>query len=478
MVRYYLYGLKVLKILVFVWVLFIFFSVFHFNQVITTTEGDLVILAFFEGVRNILTYAFFGIIYLIAIGAIQLTSFIFFIHPHFMFNFLDQFLRNFFSLWFVFPSGNVPLLTEIPQLIMTEFSVFTGDLYLFSFQILIIVSIVYLIRSFLQTNPKYDLLAIGSLILMIVIPLMVLGFKGMMDLFYISNPYLENIPNPLDPAFSYIPIDNFFQFLASPVILLAIISYIYLELAFQINYTDTVTRPSLQRRDRLEAQLKILESESHFVVANIDKIKEEAKKRKEELQIEGKASVNKFLLKLEERFSYVKEMIEKRKLEEEEKKLITAASKTRRLGSYIERLFREDPEARDTLTARSSTPKAKVLALSTLINFISRLVILILISFVIIHPHWFFVHVFNLPPAITDSVAMYSPEVVIILLIPIILVFPVISKIISYIKHRSLIIRLQQEGRIKEILASVGDYVKKEEPIEQEIAVETQSTDT
>jgi multidrug efflux pump subunit AcrA (membrane-fusion protein) len=43
------------------------------------------------------------------------------------------------------------------------------------------------------------------------------------------------------------------------------------------------------------------------------------------------------------------------------------------------------------------------------------------------------------------------------------LIFPVISKIISYIKHRNLIIRLQQEGRIKEILASVGDYVKKSE---------------
>jgi hypothetical protein len=30
-------------------------------------------------------------------------------------------------------------------------------------------------------------------------------------------------------------------------------------------------------------------------------------------------------------------------------------------------------------------------------------------------------------------------------------------------KHRNLIIRLRQEGRIKEILASVGDYLKKDE---------------
>jgi hypothetical protein len=43
------------------------------------------------------------------------------------------------------------------------------------------------------------------------------------------------------------------------------------------------------------------------------------------------------------------------------------------------------------------------------------------------------------------------------------LIFPVIAYSISYMKHRNLIIRLRQEGRIKEILASVGDYLKKDE---------------
>jgi hypothetical protein len=69
-----------------------------------------------------------------------------------------------------------------------------------------------------------------------------------------------------------------------------------------------------------------------------------------------------------------------------------------------------------------------------------------------------------------------SPEIIIILLLPIILLFPVIGKLISYIKHRSLVLRLKQEGKIKEIMASVGDYVKKEEEppseeIEEEISI-------
>jgi hypothetical protein len=67
---------------------------------------------------------------------------------------------------------------------------------------------------------------------------------------------------------------------------------------------------------------------------------------------------------------------------------------------------------------------------------------------------------------------MYSPEVIITLLLPFILIFPVISYVISYIKQRNLVIRLKQEGRIKEILASVGDYVKKEE-IKKEEKVES-----
>jgi hypothetical protein len=302
---------------------------------------------------------------------------------------------------------------------------------------------------------------------MIVIPLMVFGFEEMLLLF-ISDETLEDfgifkdLKNPISKDLTTLPLDNFFEFMSSPVALLAIICYVYLEIAFQINYSDTVTKPSIERSERLETQLNIIRRESQLITANADKIKEEAKKRREEIEKEGE-KVIKFFAKTSQRFSYVKEMIEKKKLEEEEKKLVSAASKTRRLGHYVERLFREDSEAEDTLTAKSSSPQAQKLAISTIINFSSRIFLLIIISFVIIHPRWFYINVFNLPPAITESVAMFSPEVVLTLLVPTILLFPVISWIISYIKHRNLIIRLKQEGRIKEILASVGDYVKKDE---------------
>ena len=475
MARNYILVLKIINILVFVWILFFFLSIFDFDKVLTS-DGELVLLSFLNSLKNISTYVVFAVLYGIAFCCVFIAS----LAQPTLLTLLDDFFRNLFSLWFTFPNspnGETPHFSEIPDLLGKEFAIFSENLYLVAFQILFIITIFYAIKAFLKTDPKNDIRVIGAMVLMLVIPLMVFGLKDMLDLIYVSIPYFEDLPNPLDPSLEQIPIDNIFQFLSNPVILLAILSYIYLELAFQINYTYTVTKPSLERSLRLDAQLHVLESESHYITANVDKIKEEAKVRRKELEIEEKATIGKFFAKTGEKFSYVKEMIERRKLEDEEKKLITAASKTRRLGRYIHQLFLEDSEARDTLTARSSAPKPKSLAISTIINFVFRVGLLIIISYIIIHPKWFMENVFNLPPAIVESVAMYSPEAIIILLAPLILLFPVISKVISSIKHRNLIIRLQQEGRIKEILASVGDYVKKDE-VEEEKEIEIQETTT
>ena len=495
MARIYLLVLKIINLAIFFWIFFIFLiSIFDFNEVITTADNKLVILAFFGAIRNIFSYIIFGGGMLIAFACAILLGVY---DMDFMLKFIEGFFKRYLTSWFSFDLEHIRDLLgsgydtfqlhdlglqHIPKLIMGETQVLFNDLYLFIFQVLIVISVIYAIRAFFTSDPKHSLIATGAIALMIIIPLMVGKLREMMSLINIHITYLDEMVNPLDLSLDQIPLDDFFAFLASPVISFAIISYIYLEIAFQINYTDTVTKPSLERSERLEAQLGILSRESYFITANVDKIKQEAKERMQELESEQKEgiAIGKFFAKTGKRFSYVKEMIEKKKLEEEEKKLVTAASKTRRLGRYIDRLFREDSEARDTLTASSSAPRSRNLLTSTLFNFTYRLGLLLIISFIIIHPHWFLGSILHLPPAISESVAIYSPEIIIILLGPIMLLFPVISKLISFIKHRNLIIRLQQEGRIKEILASVGDYVKKEElepPIEEETKeVATEST--
>ena len=476
MARGYLLTLKIINLVVFSLIFTVFFiSIFDFEKVIVTADNEFVILAFFEALKNVFSYLIYGVGLLIAYGSAYIILAL--AQNNYMFNFVKFFFEGYLSKWFSIPQ---PSLQNIPSLIFSEFEVLLTDLYLFIFQILFVISVVYAIRAFFKSDPKNSLVAIGSIILMIIVPLMVIGLRDMLNLINLQYDYLNTMADPIDPIVKDIPIDDFFAFMGSAIILFGISAYIYLELSFQINYADIVTKPSVERSDRLEAQLKILARESHYVTANIDKIKEEAKEKMKEIELEQKEglALGKFFAKTGKRFSYVKEMIEKRKLEEEEKKLVTAASKTRRLGRYIERLFREDTEARDTLTASSSAPRARNLATSTLINFIYRVGLLLIISYVIIHPRWFF-RILQLPDAVTESVVTFSPEVIIVLLLPIMVIFPVISKLISFIKHRNLILRLQQEGRIKELLTSVGDYVRKEEievPLEEkaeEIATES-----
>ncbi len=487
MARIYILSLKIINLALFAWLFLIFLtSIFHFDTVVVTAENEFVLFAFLGALKNVFSYAIYGFFFLIAYGLAFIFGGAF---NASLFNFVEGFFQGYLSNWFSIPQ---PELYNIPNLILSELGVLFNDLYLFIFQVLFVVAVVYAIRGFFKSDPRNSFIAIGSIVLMIIVPLMIIGLRDMLDLF-VGNLPPENLPefiqqvyqmastNPLDDSLTQIPINNLFQFLASPVISFALISYIYLELTFQINYAETVTKPSVERSERLEAQLNILARESHFINANIDKIKEEAKEKMKEIEAEQEEGliVGKFFAKTGRRFSYVKEMIERRKLEEEEKKLVTAASKTRRLGRYIDRLFREDTEARDTLTASSSAPRARNLATSTLFNFLYRVGLLMIISFIIIHPQWFLTGVLQLPDAITESVAIYSPEVIIILLGPIMLLFPVISKFISFIKHRNLIIRLQQEGRIKELLTSVGDYVIKEEPqasVEEATEVATEST--
>jgi len=469
MARNYLLGLKVINGLVFIGVLVLFLTIFSFDKVYTVPSGEIAIVAFINSVKNVLTYVIYIVLYFIGIGISYIVSFG---QPH-VISAVDLFYKNLFGSWFTFSTadGNAPSIDDVFPLIGNELEALLGDFYLIAFQVFFAIAIYYAIRAVLQSNPKFNLRVIGCLMLMIILPLMAFGLKDMLALFGITDiTYLNDLAEPdvILTGLTELPMDNLFQFFGSPIASLAIVSYIYLELSFQINYTDLVTKPSLERSDRLEAQLSILQRESVHVVANVDKIKEEAKQRKQELELK-KESVGKFLAKTSTAgFSYVKEMIEKKKLETEEKKLVTAASKTRRLGRFVERLFREDPEAEDTLTAKSAKPHATNLATSTLLNFGFRLIILIIISYIIIHPHWFLVNVFRLPPAITESVVMYSPEVIIVLLLPIMLIIPAIAQLISYVKHRNLMIRLKQEGQIKQILTSVGGYVKVEEATEED----------
>ena len=77
MTRYYILILKIVNVLIFVWILTIFFSIFHFDEVVTTSSGELVLTAFFTSLKNIFTYLIFTAAYGVAILSVLISSFIF-----------------------------------------------------------------------------------------------------------------------------------------------------------------------------------------------------------------------------------------------------------------------------------------------------------------------------------------------------------------------------------------------------------------
>lgn len=507
------------------------------NSVLTTSNGTPVIAGVVTQLIELIGLAIFFILYLLviifAMCVIVITLFRINLT---LFEGINSIFKEYLGLWYSFPNGTTPELLDVPGLLIDQLISLSSVLYLFVFQILFIIAVYYALRGIFESRPRNNIRAIFCLLLIFIFPLIIFGFRDVLDLFNVidvpntlelillfrdrdifilfglidplndlqislvlweyfqstfpnypsigewaiaMDAYLTQLQEPvtfidissiyaiLNPSslsITQLPTEDILAFLGSAVIVFVILCYLYLEIAFQINYIDLVTQPSLERSERLETQLALLQKESASITANVEKFKKEAKAKMEELGLE-KASVTKFIRKKDEKFSYVKEMIEKKKLEEEEKKLIYAASKTRRLGRYIERIFREDPEAEAALTASSSAPKAKNIAKSTIINSVIRVAILITISFIIINTRQVLQ---GLPPAISESVAMVSPEIILLLLLPFLLSFPIIAKVIAYIKQRNLVLRLQQEEKVQEIIASVGDYVKKEDLEEEE----------
>ncbi len=183
------------------------------------------------------------------------------------------------------------------------------------------------------------------------------------------------------------------------------------------------------------------------------------------------------------RFSYVAELIEKKKLEKEEKMRMGAMKDTRRLANYLDKLFRQDPDAYSTLTAKSSSPSATNLISSTIINLASRIVIITVLAWICIHPYFIFVNVFQTPAAISQSIEISTPEAVLSIFIPIVLIIPLMSTIIRIAKHNKLnetlrLEAIQRSGMTEAELNKLLEKPKKKKGTEQEkeIGLEVEAT--
>jgi len=262
-----------------------------------------------------------------------------------------------------------------------------------------------------------------------------------------------------------------FTFFFNPVFMAVFFSLIYLEVACQTSYIYEVFLPSAYRGQRLEEQMKQLE--------RLAKLKEEKKKlleeSEEEIQEEGmmqtqSVTIRKFFSS--EAFDYMREMIEKRKesekvsdirkksitkreqkilslLKEEEEEEILDVSKVQQLNSYVEERYRQDKNARATLTASAALPSKKKLLITAGKNALYRIVTLVLLTFLIMNVSNIFQFLFLIPPPdIIYSIEFQTAEMITILLLPIALAFPTIGSIIK-LQRRPKIYRRPKQATKK-----------------------------
>jgi hypothetical protein len=378
-------------------------------------------------------------------------------------------LGHLIFLWFSFPA--LPVTNSSGTVIATYYVTSFNDvgnyfyytlldlannIYALAFIIFGIIAIANALLFLFQMKAKYSLNAVMSMAGMVILPLTLTAFQNFLSFFGMSWNILSNLPVALRPVITQ-ALSEGWNYFTNPVFYAALFIYLFLELSYQVEYADLVTKPSEEREERLRYQLNALQREGSRVTTTIEKIQAKVKEKRKEEGFQGNR-LRQFFSKAGG-FSYVKEMVEKRKFEKSTQRWLEAASDTRRLGSYVQRLMTEDPEARRTLTAKSSAPTSGKMITSTILNVTIRAAVVVFLTFIVIQPVFILNALFTgfgtlSPPienyAILQSAEIHTPEAILTLLIPIVSIFPVSSIIIKRVKQQRLKELLIQEQKRRE----------------------------
>src|SRR5271157_22244 len=420
---------------------------------------------FFTNLKVILSCAFYGFFYLLSLGTNQAILGLFgtagpaYFNSTFAGGVNQALLDHFIFLWFSFPVKDglyVTNFNDIGPYFFATLNDLAKDVYTLAFIIFGLIAIGNAVLFILRMKAKYSLNAVMSMAGMVILPLTLVAFQNLLTFFNTGLNILVDVPTALRPVITQ-PLSEGWAYFTNPVFYAVLLIFLFLELSFQVEYADLVTKPSEEREERLRYQLDALRREGSRVTTTIEKIQAKVKEKKKEAGFQGNR-LKQFFSKAGG-FSYVKEMVDKRKFEKSTQRWLEAASDTRRLGSYVQRLMTEDPEARRTLTAKSSAPTSGKMLTSTLLNICVRAVVVIILTFIVIQPKFILTSIFTgfgtlNPPlennAILQSAEISTPEGILTLLIPIVSIFPITSLIIKRVKQQRLKELLIQEQERRE----------------------------
>lgn len=275
------------------------------------------------------------------------------------------------------------------------------------------------IALFLQSLVKMNHKSVGGAFLSIQAIIIIAAFK------------LLTVPN-LDPF----PTD-FLIFLGEWAQILAIVSFAYLEVSYQMIYSYSVGKPVEDREETLKKQLLALRQATR---------KQDAIERGERVSSSTMSRTTSVTA-----FSFLREAIERKVVGTQDAlENLDAVSDVRRLQIYVDNLLQTDSKARDELTAKAAAPSSMYVIGSTITGFAIRFLSVIAIAFILMSPT-VITTILDLPIGIRASMEILQPEMMLLLFLPIVLLFPFIAMVISWFSKRAEVVKESLTKEDKEL---------------------------
>jgi hypothetical protein len=218
---------------------------------------------------------------------------------------------------------------------------------------------------------------------------------------------------------------DFVEFLLKDGQILALVSFAYLEVSYQMIYSYSVGKPVEDREETLKKQLLALRQATR---------KQDAIERGEKVSTTGMSRSTGATA-----FSFLREAMERKVMGSQSAlESLDAVSDVRRLQIYVDELLQSDSRARDELTAKAAAPSSSYVIGSTLTGSAIRFLTVVAVSFILMSPNVVRM-LLNLPIGIENSVEMLQPEIVVLFLVPVVGLFPFTAAIISWMSRREVV---------------------------------------
>jgi hypothetical protein len=261
-------------------------------------------------------------------------------------------------------------------------------------------------------------------------------------------------------SFSFSPTNRIGELFSNQVVLVALASYLFLEIALQISYISQILNPAQSRQQRVLRALGRLRDFRLGITGTEQQLIQEPEEGDEEekrasLSIGGTGS------SIARRFGLagMTYFIEKASDSLFAKPGGQRDKLTSRLQRYHDGLVHSDAQIDDKLVGASIAVRPLMTLFYVFISVVFRVGIMLAGLYAILNPD-ILLFVLRYPPSIYNSLEMLEPEGVILLLIPIVIFILLLTSLVGYIQER---FSSRFEEELEPILEEI-QYVEEDSP--------------